>query len=41
MKASSLPKGGIYNASFGYPPKKEGYTTLMSDIPELAEMLHR
>ena len=35
MKVSSLLKGGIYEVSFGYNPKMEGYTTLMSDIPEL------
>ena len=35
MKVSSLLKGGIYEVSFGYNPKMEGYATLMSDIPEL------
>ena len=35
MKISSLLKGGIYEVSFGYNPKMEGYATLMSDIPEL------
>ena len=39
MKVSSLLKGGIYEVSFGYNPKMEGYATLMSDIPELGEML--
>ena len=38
MKISSLLKGGIYGVSFGYNPEMEGYTTLMSDIPELDEM---
>ena len=38
MKISSRLKGGIYEVSFGYNPKMEGYTTLMSDILELYEM---
>jgi hypothetical protein len=38
MKVSSLLKGGIYEVSFGYDSKTEGYTTLMSDIPELSEI---
>ena len=38
MKISSLPKGGIYEVSFGYHSKLDGYTTLMSDIPELGDM---
>ena len=38
MKVSSLLKGGIYEVSFGYNPKMEGYATLMSDIPELREV---
>ena len=38
MRASSLLKGGIYEVSFGYNPKMEGYTTLMSDIPKLSEI---
>ena len=29
-------KGGIYEVEFGYHPKMGGYTTLMSDIPELS-----
>ena len=37
MKVSSLLKGGIYEVSFGYNPKMEGYATLMSDILELYE----
>jgi len=32
---SGLLKGGIYEVSFGYNPKIEGYATLMQDIPEL------
>ena len=35
MKISSLLKGGIYEVSFGYNTKLDGYATLMSDIPEL------
>ena len=35
MKTSRLPKGGIYEINFGYHSKLDGYTTLMSDIPEL------
>jgi hypothetical protein len=38
MKVSSLLKGGIYEVSFGFNPKMEGYTTLMSDILELSEI---
>ena len=38
MKVSNQLKGGIYEVSFGYNPKMEGYTTLMSDIPELGEI---
>ncbi|HJH26446.1 MAG TPA: hypothetical protein C5S37_06640 [Methanophagales archaeon] len=34
-KVSSQLKGGIYEVSFGYNPKMEGYTTLMSDIMKL------
>jgi hypothetical protein len=41
MKVSSQLKGGIYEACFGYNTNLGEYTTLMSDIPELAEMLHR
>ena len=37
MKVSSLLKGGIYEVSFGYNPKMEGYTTLMSDILRYAK----
>jgi len=39
MKVSSLLKGGIYEVSFGYNSKMEVYTTLMSDIPELSEIV--
>ena len=35
MRVSTQLKGGIYEVSFGYNPKMEGYATLMSDIPEL------
>jgi hypothetical protein len=35
MKVSSPLKGGIYEVSFGYNSKMEGYATLMSDIPKL------
>ncbi len=38
MKISSRLKGGIYEVSFGYNPKMEGYTTLMSHIPKLSEI---
>jgi len=41
MKASSLPEGGIYDVSFGYNSKMEGYTTLMSDIPKLYEICQK
>ena len=36
MREKFLLKGGIYEVSFGYNPKMEGYATLMSDIPELS-----
>ena len=38
MKISSRLKGGIYEVSFGYHSKLDGYTTLMSDIPKLCEI---
>ena len=38
MKISSQLKGGIYEVSFGYHSKLDGYATLMSDIPELCEI---
>jgi hypothetical protein len=38
MRVSSLPKGRIYEVSFGYHSKMEGYTTLMSDISKLSEI---
>jgi len=37
MKVSSQLKGGIYEVSFGYNSKLDGYATLMSDIPELGK----
>ncbi len=41
MKVSSRLKGGIYEISFGYNPKMEGYATLMSDIQELSAIAGR
>ena len=41
MKVSSLLKGGIYEVSFGYNTNLGGYTTLMSDIQELYEIIFR
>jgi hypothetical protein len=38
MKISSRLKGGIYEVSFGYHSKLDGYATLMLDIPTLAEI---
>jgi len=35
MKISRQLKGGIYEVSFGYHSKLDGYATLMSDIPTL------
>jgi len=35
MKISSLLKGGVYEANFGYHSKLDGYATLMLDIPTL------
>jgi hypothetical protein len=40
MKVSSLLKGGMYEVSFGYNTKMEGYTTLMSDIPTLYAIVY-
>ena len=37
-KINSLPKGDIYEVSFGYNAKMGGYTTLMSDITKLTEI---
>ena len=34
-------KGGISEFDFGYNAKMEGYTTLMSDIPKLGEILRQ
>ena len=39
MRVSSLLKGGIYEISFGYSLKMEGYTTLMLDISDLVEIV--
>jgi hypothetical protein len=39
MKISSQLKGGIYEVSFGHHSKLDGYVTLMSDIPELGEIM--
>jgi len=39
MKISSRLKGDIHEVSFGYHSKLDGYTTLMSDIPELSEIV--
>ena len=39
MKISSLPKREIYEVNFGYHSKMGGYTTLMSDIPKLDEIV--
>ena len=39
MKISSQLNGGIYEVSFGYNPNLDGYTTLMSDIPKLGDIL--
>jgi hypothetical protein len=41
MKISSRLKGGVYEVSFGYHSKLEGYATLMLDIPELDEMTNQ
>lgn len=41
MLIGSLPKGGIYELNFGHHSKLGRYTTLMSDIPTLAEMLSK
>ena len=30
---SSLPEGGIYNVSFGYNSKMEGYTEVRRNTP--------
>jgi hypothetical protein len=39
MKISSQLKGGIYEVSFGYHSKLDGYAILMSDIPKLSEIV--
>jgi len=38
MKISRQLKGGIYEVSFGFHSKLDGYATLMSDIPTLCDM---
>ena len=38
MKISSPLKGGIYEVSFRYHSKLDGYATLMLDIPTLSEI---
>jgi hypothetical protein len=40
MKISGQLKGGIYEVSFGFHSKLDGYATLMSDIPMLYEIAH-
>ncbi|NQE06463.1 hypothetical protein C5S32_11390 [ANME-1 cluster archaeon GoMg1] len=35
MKISSQLKGGIYEVSFGFHSKLDGYAALMLDIPKL------
>jgi|GEM_PF-2146727 len=37
--SSLLKRGGIYEVSFGYHSEMGGYTTLMSDIPMLYEII--
>ena len=39
MRISSLPKGGICEVSFRYHSKMGGYTTLMSDISTLGDIV--
>ena len=34
-------KSGISEVNFGYHPKMGGYTTLMSDIPELYAIMEK
>ena len=38
MKISNQLKGGIYEVSFGFHSKMDGYATLISDIPTLSEI---
>ncbi len=38
MTGKFLPKGSIYEVSFGIHSKMGGCTTLMSDIPKLSEI---
>ena len=39
MKISNQLKGGIYEVSFRYHSKLDGYATLIPDIPELCSIL--
>ena len=39
MKEKFRLKGGICEVNFGYHSKLEGYTTLMSDIQKLGEII--
>jgi len=41
MKISSQLKSGIYEVSFRYHSKLDGYVTLMSDIPPLYSIIFR
>ena len=41
MKISSQLKGCIYEVNFRYNTNLDGYTTLMSYIPKLCEMICR
>ncbi len=38
MTGKFLPKGSIYEVSFGFHSKMGGYTTLMSDMPKLGDI---
>jgi len=39
MTGKFQPKGSIYEVSFGYNTNLGGYTTLISDIPKLYEII--
>jgi hypothetical protein len=41
MKISSPLKDGIYEVSFGFHSKLDGYATLRLDIPELYAIIFR
>jgi hypothetical protein len=41
MRINSCTEGGIYEVSFGYHSDLYGYTTLMSDIMKLGDMLYK